>query len=351
MKSSKEIFEIIYPVRQELLDFCHAHKRIFLYGAGEWAERVYAYLEHEGITLSGVVATATQESKFHGFSVMPIAKMSFEEGDGVLLAMKDSYCREVLPVLEKMGMGQDVFCAGTTRSVPNAVDYLDGTTGMTLKSGKYFASFDELEKIGAETKTDKAEVHHDYLRKYEFFLQTFRERKMILVEMGVLKGSSLSMWGKYFPKAEVYGIDIDPACKQYQGENRTVWIRDLSLDTTLQEIAELHPTIIVDDASHYWSHQILALFRLFPALTAGGVYIVEDIETSFSAYAGMGCDDAAVSVYDVLKVVAEVVTSREHLRETDLSPQLKKLCNDIEELATEVDLISFIHGSCILVKR
>lgn len=72
MKSSKEIFEIIYPVRQELLDFCHTHKRIFLYGAGEWAERVYAYLEHEGITLSGVVATAAQESKFHGFSVMPI---------------------------------------------------------------------------------------------------------------------------------------------------------------------------------------------------------------------------------------------------------------------------------------
>ena len=47
MKSSKEIFEIIYPVRQELLDFCHAHKRIFLYGAGEWAERVYAYLVRE----------------------------------------------------------------------------------------------------------------------------------------------------------------------------------------------------------------------------------------------------------------------------------------------------------------
>ena len=159
------------------------------------------------------------------------------------------------------------------------------------------------------------------------------------------------MWGKYFPQAEVYGIDIDPACKQYQGENRTVWIRDLSLDTTLQEIAELHPTIIVDDASHYWSHQILALFRLFPALTAGGVYIVEDIETSFSAYAGMGFDDAAVSAYDVVKAVAEVVTSREHLRETDISPQLKKLCNDIEELAAEVDLISFIHGSCILVKR
>ncbi len=64
---------------------------------------------------------------------------------------------------------------------------------MTLKSGKYFASFDDLEKIGAETKTDKAEVHHDYLRKYEFFLQTFRERKMTLVELGVFKGSSQSV--------------------------------------------------------------------------------------------------------------------------------------------------------------
>jgi len=39
--------------------------------------------------------------------------------------------------------------------------------------------------------------------------------------------------------------------------------------------------IIIDDASHYPPHQIISFQNLWPKLRPGGLYVVEDIETSY----------------------------------------------------------------------
>lgn len=56
------------------------------------------------------------------------------------------------------------------------------------------------------------------------------------------------MWGDYFKKAKIYGVDIEEDTKQYEGDNRTVLIRDLSIKDNLIELRSLNPTIIIDDA-------------------------------------------------------------------------------------------------------
>ena len=51
---------------------------------------------------------------------------------------------------------------------------------------------------------------------------------------------------------------------------------------TLRECAEHGPfDLIVDDGSHFPEHQMLAFETLFAAVKPGGVFIIEDIETSY----------------------------------------------------------------------
>ena len=40
-----------------------------------------------------------------------------------------------------------------------------------------------------------------------------RNKKIKILEIGVLYGSSLRMWQDYFSKAEIYGMDVIENCK------------------------------------------------------------------------------------------------------------------------------------------
>ena len=106
-----------------------------------------------------------------------------------------------------------------------------------------------MDKIGSDLKTDKCHSGNDYLRKYEFFLERWENESINVLELGVLKGASIKMWGEYFKKATIYGVDIDVNAKKYEGSNRKIIIRDLSRKNNLIELCKLSPTIIIDDAS------------------------------------------------------------------------------------------------------
>ncbi|HEY5049184.1 MAG TPA: hypothetical protein VII49_14300 [Rhizomicrobium sp.] len=144
----------------------------------------------------------------------------------------------------------------------------------------------ELDKLALIHGTDKASRGHDYMRFYEFFLNPFKEKTFVLIELGVgpkhNKGKSLLTWRDYFPHATIVGVDIRQDAKEVETDRVHIEIGDCSKPNFLRELSRKYaPLVIVDDASHKWSHQILALETLFPALEAGGLYVVEDLQTSF----------------------------------------------------------------------
>ncbi len=120
----------------------------------------------------------------------------------------------------------------------------------------------------------------------------------------------------------------------------------------IKKLTEFCPTIVVDDASHCWSHQIKALCYLFPELVSGGIYILEDTVTSFSMFEGHGFDDMSFSAYDFCECIAMIVSSGEPARHDNIRVEaMRAFIPKIEKLARDIEMISFIHGSCILVKR
>ena len=87
--------------------------------------------------------------------------------------------------------------------------------GKALFSEKYMnniiTSSGDMAKIGYKAGTDKI-THHGYHRFYPRFIEHLRSREKsggrAMLEIGIQKSLSLSMWLNYFPYAYIYGIDI-----------------------------------------------------------------------------------------------------------------------------------------------
>jgi hypothetical protein len=146
--------------------------------------------------------------------------------------------------------------------------------------------------------TDKL-GYHNYIQHYERHFKSLRKAKINLLEIGVgafdnpnRGGESLRLWKKYFPNARVYGIDIhdkknldEPRIKTFQGSQDDPQF----LNWVVGQIGDVN--IVIDDGSHQNEHVITSFNVLFPLLAANGLYVVEDIQTSYwSSYGGNSND-------------------------------------------------------------
>lgn len=132
----------------------------------------------------------------------------------------------------------------------------------------------------------KESVHkwHHYLPLYERYFNRFRQTPVKFLEIGVSKGGSLQMWRQYFGEAAlIYGIDINPACKAYDGIAGQVRIGSQDdrafLEAVVGEMGGVD--VILDDGSHHMKHIKATLEALFPRLNNGGLYLIEDLHTAY----------------------------------------------------------------------
>lgn len=345
----------LHKNREEILQFCSAHRRIYLYGAGYVANMMYEYLRDENITIYGVVVGdgSKNDNKFKGvYDVREISDISFYEEDGIILCVRVELQNVVKETLKRHGIKDEQIYEQKIYA-KYVLTEAENLTAKEIRNNNagYFSKYLELDGLGQAWETDKCSKAHNYLNKYEFFLKRWKQEDIILLELGVFKGASLKMWGNYFEKATIYGVDIDLHCKKYEEENRNIIIGDLGDEAFLDEIGKLSPTVIIDDASHLWSHQIKSIYHLLPALKSGGIFIMEDLGTSFASYRYMNYDDASVSTYDFCSALSEVVNSGENLRKDHLMTELLPLKREIEYLASQIEMICFIKESCIMVKK
>lgn len=90
------------------------------------------------------------------------------------------------------------------------------------------------------------------------------------------------MWRTFFPKGAIAGIDIYD--KKLHEERRIRAFKGSQFDPdflaeVMGEVGE--PEIIIDDGSHINEHVIESFRLLFTRLAPGGLYVVEDTQTSY----------------------------------------------------------------------
>lgn len=154
---------------------------------------------------------------------------------------------------------------------------------------------DILTKLAIQYKTDKGPAPEAHIRGHNYtplYHQEFKDRKPLrLLEIGVggyedpyAGGESLRMWADYFPEATIIGVDIEPKLLKFSQSNIIIEQGSQVDEGFLQNLVDKYGLfdIIIDDGSHLTEHHVHTFSKLFiDGLAPGGIYIIEDLATSY----------------------------------------------------------------------
>ena len=144
----------------------------------------------------------------------------------------------------------------------------------------------ELQLLGIKHGTDKSRHSYaskTYLDVYYPYFENFKDKNINFLEIGVKDGCSHRLWKEFFKKSIVYGIDIDPRCKQYEEDRIQIFNGSQGDPNLVHDIVSDGKKfdIILDDGSHINELTIKSFDLLFPHLNSGGLYIIEDLANSY----------------------------------------------------------------------
>lgn len=145
-------------------------------------------------------------------------------------------------------------------------------------------SLPRLDELAKKYGTDKGPAEHNYTPLYDnkFWLRRYDE--LTLLELGIYRGASLRMWRDYFPNATVIGLDRN---KPINGELEGADIVRVQCDQNDERPINLLGSnygpfhVVIDDASHISSKTIRSFELLWPHVAPGGIYVIEDLQTSY----------------------------------------------------------------------
>jgi len=131
----------------------------------------------------------------------------------------------------------------------------------------------------------KTNVVHKWIHYFDIYhkhFSKFQNKSPIILEIGVYKGGSLDMWNYYFDnKCTIYGVDINPECKQYEKDNKFIFIGDQESEEFWKWAENIEFDIIIDDGGHFMNQQIKSFEILYNKVKDNGVYLCEDTHTSY----------------------------------------------------------------------
>jgi len=183
-------------------------------------------------------------------------------------------------------------------------------------------------------KPKKLSLHkwHHYFEIYDRHFSKYKNKNPIIVEIGVQNGGSLEMWNYYFKnKCTIYGIDIDSNCLKINDvfSNVKVFIGDQGDNNFLNSIKLEIPVIdiLIDDGSHINSHIINTFKALYPNISLGGTYLIEDLHTAYWPEYG-GELKGSGSAIEYLKELIDELNAK-HIITQDVDKSFSNITNSL----------------------
>jgi beta-1,4-mannosyl-glycoprotein beta-1,4-N-acetylglucosaminyltransferase len=183
-----------------------------------------------------------------------------------------------------------------------------------------------LTHLGYKHNTDKS-YYHLFTEFYDDYFETFKTPKINILEIGIYQGSSLKLLEEYFPNATIHAIDINKEYvnKKYGERIKTYHCSQDNFQEIDRIFKDIKFDIIMDDGSHQTIHQHKSLGHMFSYLNKNGIYVCEDLHTSYNK----GYCNTNVSTLDMLEKF-----NKEHMIKSDyiLKDQLKYLNDNIQQI-------------------
>lgn len=213
-------------------------------------------------------------------SFFGIPVYSFEEWCEVstdcIVVCANGYEEEISKIINKLSGENKKYYTPYDSSLYTEVLYVN-RVNMMLKENDLFKIF----KLHEHNNSVKW-LH--YFDIYDKWFSKYRNTDVVVCEIGVNEGGSVQIWKDYFGKdATIIGIDILEECKKYEEEQIHIEIGSQADINFLNYIKSKYPRIdiLIDDGSHINEHQILTFENMFSHISNGGVYLCEDLHTSY----------------------------------------------------------------------
>lgn len=168
----------------------------------------------------------------------------------------------------------------------------------------------KLEQLVKKYPTDKES--HGYLSYYQHWLQPYQFSAKKVLEIGLFNGNSQLMWQEFFPNAEIYALDnlefkqSQEAFTQLSDQIHIKAADQANREDLKNAILKFGGDfdVIIDDGGHLMDQQQISLGYLFTYLNPNGIYIIEDLHTSFMPHAGIN-QESSNKTYHLLKEFKE----------------------------------------------
>ncbi|MDR1696404.1 MAG: class I SAM-dependent methyltransferase [Endomicrobium sp.] len=198
-------------------------------------------------------------------------------------------------------------------------------------------------------------MHYFFIYDLLFYKFIAENKPVTLLEIGVQNGGSLEIWGKYLPdNSKIYGVDITPdCCKLKFGKNIRFHLGSASDPKFMNDVfKDINFDIILDDGSHICNDVVKTFKNMFPKLKNGGVYVVEDLHTSYWGYYGGGLFKKSSSV-EFFKNLIDSLNSdyfKHGKRDMVRNFFYKKHIKFLEEYNRHIQSIQFFDSVCAIYK-
>jgi len=226
-----------------------------------------------------------------------------------------------------------------------------------------------LDSIGISHNTDKASIQrkidndtgtlsksfisgHSYLDKYETIFPA-RGVKINFLEIGCCgsgwrNGAGIKTFLEYYtnPMSLFWGIDIKPIVHDLPNIDKRLSViqADCSQKGFTKEIpSDIRFDVIIEDGSHFWSHQKVAYEECIGKLKPGGLLVIEDIHTSFLSEVRYADGETNDFVTEAIGTGIQLLSKHQHALKTHF-PALKG------PTATELESITLIASAIIFRK-
>ena len=210
-----------------------------------------------------------------------------------------------------------------------------------------------LDEIALRTGADKGSHFHNYTEVYSQYFYPLRDQPIRFLEIGLFKGKSARMWEEYFPEASLHFIDCTLDFVEYYSGRSNYYLADQENPADLKRVVEASGgdfDIILDDGGHTMNQQIVSFRELFPHVKSGGLYIIEDLHTSYwPGFGGGNHPGTAIAflkgLIDDVNAVGNLSTKASHLK---IDPALEEQLSYYQKT---IYGIHFYDSVAIIMKR
>ena len=156
----------------------------------------------------------------------------------------------------------------------------------------------------------KQKTYNDYANHYLQYFKKLKNEPIKILEFGILEGYSVEMWEKEFPNAQIFAVDTNSQNFVYKPKRAKYIMGDLDQQEFRNQVKQHGPwDIIIDDASHYCDQQVTLFKEFWPQIKDQGVYVVEDLLTSYWPKLSYAPKEQPLTGIDYLKTLVDHLNS------------------------------------------